>query len=268
MKYIRNSAKSFLRPVIAAVILSLFPAVYAAAPVDSLRQVLTTLTSSADSVPVMFDILDCTHYDKRRGMLEDIYYTAKRAGNVEAMLGAMFHLASFYEGEREMEPVLLEMLKGVPECDERKRMQLYIKVRYTTYEIRDLAESDRRQRLLEELSKYKDTGKLTLYERIEYLFCLCAYLRSDAEGELLVKYLRELRELIEGLPPEELPLRSLFYTESARYFFKNDFYEEAIRANKKMLDVNRKFDKLHESQGRKFRNYDGSTYRCYHNILM
>lgn len=268
MKMTRNSAKSYLRPIITAVLLSLFPLLSAMNPADSLRQVLTTLTSSSDSIPVMFDILDCTHYNKRRGMLEKIYATAKRAGNTEAMLGAMFHMASFYEGEKDMLPVLLEMLKGVPECDERKRMKLYLKVRFAAYDIRDLDESQRRQSLLEELSKYKDTHKLTLYERIEYLFCLCAYLRTDAEGELLVKYLRELRELIENLPPEELPLRALYYTEAARYFFKNNFYEEAIRANKKLLEINRKFDKLHEAQGRKFRNYDGSTYRCYHNILM
>ncbi|MDE5568425.1 MAG: HAMP domain-containing histidine kinase [Muribaculaceae bacterium] len=237
-------------------------------PADSLSQVLATLTSSADSVPVMFDLVDCTHFAKRRGMLENVYHTAKRAGNHEAMLGAMFQLASFYEGEKQMEPVLLEMLKGVPESDARKRMKLYIKLRFASYEIRDLAESERKMKLLDALAKYKENTKLTMYERIEYLFYLCAYLRNVADGELLIKYLRELRGLIEGLPPDELPLRALFYTEAAMNFFKNNLYEEAIRANKKMLDVNRRFDKLHESQGRKFRNYDGTTYRCYHNILM
>lgn len=258
------SCRRLLLTVIAVTGWSLSPAM---TPLDSLRQVLTTLTTPADSLPVMFDMVDCTHFTKRRGMLEEVYYTAKRADDRDAMLGAMFQLASFYEGEKQMEPVLLEMLKGVPECDARKRMKLYIKVRFGAYEIRDLAESERKEKLLEALARYKETSKLSVYDRIEYLFCLCGYLRNDADSELLVKYLRDLRGLIEGLPPEELPLRALYYTEAARNFFRNDLYEEAIRANKKMLEVNRQFDKLHESQGRKFRNYDGTTYTCYHNIL-
>lgn len=267
-KAIESIINGSRRLLLTALLVTLWSVSPAMTPADSLRQVLTTLTTSADSIPVMFDLLDCTHFTKRRGMLEEIYHTAKRAGDNEAMLGAMFQLASFYEGEKQMEPVLLEMLKGVPESDARKRMKLYIKVRYVAYAIRDLAEGERKLKLLEALGHYKENTKMTLYERIEYLFYLCAYLRNAADGELLVKYLRELRGLIDGLPPEELPLRALFYTEAAMYFFKNNLYEEAIRANKKMLDVNHQFDKLHESQGRKFRNYDGSTYRCYHNILM
>lgn len=268
MKLIKNIITTCLQTLIAAVALSAVGAAASNHQTDSLRQVLASLTSPADSVIVMFDILDCTHYNDRRGMLEKIYSTARRANNNVAMLGAMFQLASFYEGEREMEPVLLEMLEGLPESEERRRMELYIKVRYAAYAIRDLHEDERRQQLLEELSRYKDTGKLTTFERIEYLFCLCAYLRSEAEGELLVKYLKELQGLIEDLPAEELPLRSLFYNEAARYYFKHEFYDEAIKANKKILEVTGKFDKLHESQGRKFRNYDGAKYRCYHNILM
>lgn len=267
-KAAENNFQDLLRRAVAVVMLSLSLLLPAMTPADSLQQVLPMLTTPADSLPVMFDLLDCTHYTKRRGMLERIFETARRADNQEAMLGAMFQLASFYEGERGMEPILLEMLEHIPASDARRRMAIYIKVRYTAYAIRDLAEKERQVKLLATLGDYKENSRLSRYERIEYLFCLCSCLRNSVDGELLIRYLRELRGLIDELPPEELPLRALFYTEAALNFFRNDLYEEAIRANKKMLDVNRQFDKLHESQGRKFRNYDGSTYRCYHNILM
>ena len=159
-KAAENNFQDLLRRAVAVVMLSLSLLLPAMTPADSLQQVLPTLTTSADSLPVMFDLLDCTHYTKRRGMLERIFETARRADNQEAMLGAMFQLASFYEGERGMEPILLEMLEHIPASDARRRMAIYIKVRYTAYAIRDLAEKERQVKLLATLGDYKENSRL------------------------------------------------------------------------------------------------------------
>ncbi|MDE6702279.1 MAG: HAMP domain-containing histidine kinase [Muribaculaceae bacterium] len=256
------------RSLTAVIVSALGVAVSAMNPVDSLKQELTKVHTSADSVPVLLNLYDAVRFTERGPVLDEIYQTAKRAGNNQAMYEAIFLMAAFYEEDSTKEAELLKMADAITDSDARHRIKLYVKVRYSAFEIRGLSENERRSRLVESISRYKDNRKLDRYDRMEYLFCLCSYLRNMTDSELLVSYLKELQELIEKLPPEELPLRALFYSNAALCFFNNGLYEEAVDANKKMLEVNGRFDKRHEAQGRIYRNYDGSTYRCYYNMLM
>lgn len=268
MTIIKNTLHRFSQHFLLSLIIALHPIVVQADVADSLRSVLTTKKTPSDSLPVMFDLFDCTHYTMRHGMLENIYYTALRAKNDKAMLAVLFQMANYYQRDRSMRPRLLELVEMLPDGEAKDRMRLYVKVVYGVRDIRSLSERDRKTKLLETLAKYRDSYNLSKNEQIKYLFYLCAYLRNNADSDLLVKYLRELRKLIDELPADELSFRSLYYNQAALSFFNNELYEEAIRANKKVLDVNHSLNKIHESYGRHYRNYDVANYRCYHNILM
>ena len=237
-------------------------------PVDSLRRELKLQHTPADSLPVLLNLYDAIHFSERGKILDKVYNTAKRAGNDQVVAESLFLMAAFYESDKTKEPELMKMADAIYNVDIRNRIKLYIKVRYFANEVRSLPEDKRRTQLLETLAKYKETLNLENYDRMEYLFCLCSYMKNMTDSDLLISYLLELQELIEKLPEDELPLRALFYTQAAICFFNNGLYEEAVAAYQNMLDVNGKFDKRHESQGRIFRNYAGSTYRCLYGMLM
>ena len=256
------------RSVMLAVLFMLPTTVIAVNPADSLRKVLAAKTTAADSVPVLFNLYEVSYFTTRAPILEAIYNASKHSGNDTGMYEAIFLMAAYHEQDAEKEAELLRMADAIGDHDRKDRIKLYVRLRYDAYEIKNLTEDERRARLIESLTKYKEMKNLELYDRIEYLFSLCCFLRNTTDSELLVSYLHELRGLIEALPEEELPLRALFYTQAATSFFNNGLYEDAVMANKEMLEVNRRFDKAHEAQGREFRNYDGSTYLCYHNMLM
>lgn len=262
----------FSRYITAVVFMASFAVAAAMNPIDSLidslRMELPKQHTAADSLPVLFNLYDLVHFTDRGMVLDAIYDTGKRAGSDQAMYDAVFLMAAFHEADASKRDELLKLADAIKDSDARERIKLYVRVRYSANKIRSLSEDKRRSQLLKTLAKYKDVLKLDRYDRMEYLFCLCSYMRNMTDSELLIGYLLELQELVETLPEDELPLRALFYTQAALCFFNNGLYEEAVDANRKMLEVNGRFDKRHADQGRVYRNYDGSTYQCLYNMLM
>ncbi len=239
-----------------------------AGALDSLYTALSKARTATDSVPILFNIYDCVDFPQRGEALENIYVTAKRAGNYNAQLDAMILLASFYEGNDSIQHLLNERVNMIPESDAQKSTAIYIRLRQAAKDLRMLPEKKRQQRLREYLSRYDESMRLNLYDRIEYLFYLLTCVRSQTDGDLLIRYTLELQELIDQLPSRALALRALFYNEAALSYLGNDMYDEAVVSAKKMLDVNKEYDKIHAAAGREFRSYAGSTYFCYNILLM
>ncbi len=134
--------------------------------------------------------------------------------------------------------------------------------------VRSLTQDEREDRVRDYLGLHKKTEGYDLYERIEYLFQLCTYLRLSTEGELLTNYFQELQTLIDSLPDSELDLKYLFYTQAANNYLSNGMIPEAVAANKTLLDLTEQLDERHASQSRTFINYDMPAFVCYRRLLL
>lgn len=236
--------------------------------VDSLNVELAKATSPADSVAILHNLYDCFYFNDRKPILYQIFETAERAGDHRSMLEVLFVLTALYQYEPELEEELIKMAERVPDSEIRRTHILYIKLRYQMTELNLATEEERQQRLHQALKDYRDQERLDKYDRIACLFLICNNLRNTTDSELLVHYLQQLQDMVEEFPHEELPVRTLFYTLAINTYIGNGLYDKALAANKRMLELVGQFDKLHESQGRVFRNYDGSLYQNYHNMLI
>ncbi|MDE6264028.1 MAG: HAMP domain-containing histidine kinase [Paramuribaculum sp.] len=236
--------------------------------VDSLNAELAKATTPADSVSILHNLYDCFYFNDRKPVLYQIYETAERAKDYRSMLETLFVLTALYQYEPELEEELVEMAKRVPASEIQRAHLLYIKLRYQTTNFNRMSEKERQQKLHQALKDYREHNRLDKYDRIACLFLICTNLRNTTDSELLVSYLQQLQDLIEEFPYEELPVRTLFYSLAINTYIDNGMYDKALAANKRMLELVAQFDKLHESQGRIFRNYDGSLYQCYHNMLV
>lgn len=208
------------------------------------------------------------YFNDRKPILYQIFETAEHAKDYTSMLETLFVLTSLYQYEPELEEELVKMAERVPESEIQKTHILYIRLRYQASNLNLASEEERQQRLHEALKDYRESNKLDNFNRITCLFLICTNLRNTTDSELLVNYLQQLQNLVEEFPYEELPVRTLFYTLAINVYIENEMYDKALAANKRMLEIVAQFDKLHESQGRVFRNYDGSLYQCYHNMLV
>ncbi|MDE5555963.1 MAG: hypothetical protein K2J10_12385, partial [Muribaculaceae bacterium] len=236
--------------------------------IDSLKSELAKATTPADSVAILHNLYDCFYFNDRKPVLYQIFETAERAGDYRSMLEVLFVLTGLYQYEPEMEQELLKLANRVPESESQKAQILYIKLRYQISSLSTMSEAERQQKLHQALKEYREESSFDKFDRISYLFFICINLRNLTDSRLLTYYLQELQGLVEELPEDELPVRSLYYSLARTAYLNNGLHEQAVKTNERILQLVNQFDKFHESQGRIFRNYDGSLYQCYHDMLV
>lgn len=235
---------------------------------DSLYNELSTADNTADSLKILYNILDSSPVSRQGIILEQLYHTSKNQTDENITFDILRQASNHYSTNDSMQHLLLNRALEMPVSPMQQMTCLFIKVRASAKKIRNLPENERQQILRDYLSRHGATQHLDTYERIEYLFYLCAYLRSATDGELLIKYFKELQELIDSLPTRDLSLKSLFYTQAAVSYLSNDMFEEAVDANQKLLDIIVEFEKQYKAKGRIYRNYDRSRYLCYRRLLL
>lgn len=235
---------------------------------DLLLDELAAAKTTDDSLKTLLNIYDIKPYNDRAETLERIYALADSAKNEKYLIDVLSLMAACYEANDSMQAILIKRAQSLPQSDALKSTTLYIKLRNAFYSIRTMSDEERQQKLLEHLAYYKEAGKLDNYKKIEYLFYLCTYLQNTAEGDLLIKYLRELRDEIDKLPARDILLRSLFYNQASKSFLSSGLLEEAAQANKKVLEIVKELDRIHAAEGRIYRDYSGSIYLAYHNLLL
>lgn len=242
-------------------------ALSASSVADSLTEQLTQTDTRTDSIALLYNIYDCTPYPRQGKVLEQLYAVAEREGDPHTISDIIKLEANYFTADDSMQRVLIARAEQMPDGDLKAETLLFTKIRYTARLVRLLPEDSREAKLRQYLAQYVQSSSLDTYRRIEYLFYLCIYLRSSTDGELLAKYMLELQQLIDNLPARDIALKSLFYTQAAISYMTNDMYDEAIAANRTLLEIIDELKRQYRAKGRIYRNYDRTTYLCYRRLL-
>lgn len=248
------------------VLLRVFPA-EGASVVDSLKISLAKATTVADSVKILYNIFDCTSYSNQGEVLDQLYSAAIKSRDSHVINDVLKLSSNYHYLNDSINNVLIARAAGLPDTDEKRSTMLFLKVRAVANQVRSLPEEKREARLREYLALHSASEAYETYDRIEYLFMLCSYLRLSTEGELLTKYFQELQGLIDKLPARDISLKSLFYTQAANTYLANEMYQEAVSANRTLLEIIHELERQYAAKGRIYRNYDRSKYICYRRLL-
>ncbi len=235
---------------------------------DSLYVELEKAPTAADSVSILHNLFDIVPSEERLSTVFKIFNTAERAKDYRAMLEALYVLSMLYVYEPGLEQKLYEMYDRIPDSEIKKTHFLYTKLRFQEAAFNCMSDKDRQRRLHQALKDYRAQESFDKYDRVECLYLICSNLRNTTDSELLLHYLKQFQDLIEKFPYDELPVRALFYSMAINVYIDNEMYDNALVANKRLLDIVGQFDKLHESQGRIFRNYDGAYFNSCRNMLI
>lgn len=248
------------------VLLRVLPA-EGASVVDSLKISLAKATTVADSVKILYNIFDCTSYSNQGEVLDQLYSAAIKSRDSHVINDVLKLSSNYHYLNDSINNVLIARAAGLPDTDEKRSTMLFLKVRAVANQVRSLPEEKREARLREYLALHSASEAYETYDRIEYLFMLCSYLRLSTEGELLTKYFQELQGLIDKLPARDISLKSLFYTQAANTYLANEMYQEAVSANRTLLEIIHELERQYAAKGRIYRNYDRSKYICYRRLL-
>lgn len=259
--------RNVLQCAVLALLISIFGRAAAVNVSDSLSDLLATAKTPADSIPILYNIFDCSTGKSQYETLETLYQVANRVGDEATILDVIRQGANLNATSDSLLDVLVSRAETLGDSDNKRATILFVNARINTRQIRALPEVTRDKRLREYLSRYKEMDQLDDYQRIEYLFNLCAYLRLATDGDLLINYLSELQKLIDRLPTRELFLRSLFYTQAAVSYLDNGMPVQAVAVNKTLLNIIDELEKQYKSSGRIYRNYNRSKYICYRRLL-
>lgn len=239
--------------------------------IDSLRTELAKINNPADSIPLLYGIYDLAAYLDMNDAGEALYQTAVRAGNLPVQLDMICRLADI--GMRFARPEqieeMLERLETIPDSEEKSIAKCFIisclaPARHFTNE-KEL--SDEVQRLLNEIDESKNEGS-DRYERIARMLTLAEYLQGFTQGTYLTEFMDRLDAEISQLPIEKASLiRNKFFASAAMLYMRNELFEKAVKADRKLLAALDRIEAKNAKEGRQFRDLIINRYISYRRMM-
>ena len=199
------------RSFISLIALLLLPFVLTAAPrtsrseaIDSLERRLAKVTTSADSIPILYNIFDLSVQDARLEAGNRVIATAFRAGNHAAVLDIVRRNAVAFIKNDSVINSLDKISRHVPDSYDKRETRTFVRL-YKLYNDAYSVDDDKRQEMisasLRDYTHARTSGDPL--ERVDRLFSLCIWLSSGVAGDSYVEYMNRLGEFIDELPPSE-----------------------------------------------------------------
>ncbi|MDE6460867.1 MAG: HAMP domain-containing histidine kinase [Paramuribaculum sp.] len=235
---------------------------------DSLYAELKEAPYPNDSMMVLYNIFDASPRQQQKKLARSIYSIAKRTDNLEVQLDILRNLGNIYLGNDSAQSLIISEVEKLPAGPEQKETLMFLRLlKVTTNSL--MATPDQRYKYMgEALNKYKNRNdNMTALNQIELLYTLCVYLDATAQGDLLEKYMKESEEKIDKLPFGLYAFQNMFYAHSALMYTRNQDYEKAVEADRKLLGIMDNLEKDYNKQGRVFKDFDRNRYICYRRML-
>lgn len=227
---------------------------------------LAATRTSADSLPLLYDLFDLSSLTDQKKIGWTILNTARRAGDNNAIMDMCRQLASFNIKSDSTLQYLSNINSHLPENEVQQATDLFIAVKQATHNVMFLPEAERQRELTRILAR-RNGKKENAYEDVKELYTLALYLGGNSKGGMYKDYVKRLDEEIQGLPERALSIRNLFYSSSAIFYSQNLEYEKAIDADKKLLVSVDSLEQRYKRSGRKYRNFDLTRYTAYRRIM-
>lgn len=235
--------------------------------VNDLKSELADAHNLHDSIALYYKIYEVSPANLKTKILDEIYDLAARGGDWTTAHNILRLNSTINESNDSLLHGFESKVEKLPDCAQKKSTTAYINILLDSNLAKRLDKGQQQSKLRNLMTQYSMSKEFETYARIEYLFQLCTYMRMITEGELLTKYLQELQTLIESLPPDDIALQYIFYTQAADIYLSDEQFAEGIDANKKLLDIINSLKKRAENNGYSFHGYDKSAFQCYSRLI-
>ena len=228
--------------------------------IDSIHHELSIARTPADSLPLLFDLYDLAPYGARFEIGDSVYQTAVRAKDRTVEGEMCFRLADIAMTMRAPELVdqMLARAELLPEGTDKEIIKCYIKTCFApsrTFKT-EKEQADAIRDLLAEVNADEQRPTLNRYDRIAKLFILAECIQGYTQGVFLTEFMDQLEGELLKIPAEKASiLRNKFYATAAMFYMRNEQFDKAIKADRKLLSIIDRMDAQNKQTGRKFREF-------------
>lgn len=235
---------------------------------DSLLHELSLVKTPEDSIPLLYHLYDTAQGEDRLQPLAILVETAHRTSNIPVELDALRNYCNLITRNDSLMYLCIKIARSLPPSNDRDETLTFIEVNRISYKARSLSESQKTKIVQELIGNYQTGQGENLYDEIKRLYEVCLYLSHATTGGLYSEYLEKLHELINQLPADgRKVLPTMYYTQLAIIYTKNNEYQKAIASDKELLKIISHLENQYKLQGRIHKNYDTNYYICYRRIL-
>ncbi len=235
--------------------------------IDSLEDRLAESVSAADSMKILFDIFDLSSGSQpRQEAARRAYRAARAARDTSAQLTAITYRANLVSRDTSALNSLRDKMKDFNPSPRVDEVTLFIDLLRTENFLRENPKDSATslqalilRQALDTPADYKD--------QIALLFSICSRIAESSKGDLLVVYEGQLEKLVENSPLPDGSVRNLIYTRAASTFSQNDRAEDAVRIDKKTLNIIDSLSTSYARSGRKYRKLEINRYNCFRRML-
>lgn len=232
--------------------------------IESLNAKLVDATTTADSIRIMFNILDLSTEANKTPVANEIFDLAIKIGDDDTASQMICWIAFSNRSDDTVLKGLKEKVELIKAPDRKCMANTYVSLRRAGYAAR-FATAKRRTEMI---NKSIDDGYFqntnNYYERIETLGSLCILLgTSNIHRNLLVKYLAQELELLENLPENDKFIKNIMYNYAGIIYSHLDMQKEAIEVGLKRIKLLDSMTEYAHKNGRLFDPYKHVYYSTY-----
>lgn len=230
---------------------------------DSLRRELAKVHTSAESIPLLYDIFDLSDLSTRMENARALFVAAQNAGDVGVQLDALRHLAA-HAGSASNEALareVLEKVRHLPPSEEQKQTLVFARASLAgAYRFK--SEDERSRYLLHVLKDFTESEEhLDRYERATRLFIIIQALSGQTKGALLAEYISQLDKLLKEMPRLSTDFLDSKLQSTAAYVYQlNDEPTLSINADRRLMEIMDNLEEYYRTQKRQYRRYDVQRY--------
>ncbi len=238
--------------------------------IDSLSTVLSHTQTTADSIPILYDLFDLSGPKEKTDVGYELLRTALRTSDRETQYDVMRRLSSaiatYQSGQSDKIQELISIAEKKPESTDRDNTLTYLRVQKVMNEFTSDADSTQ-QRKVHEAIRERANGTDDLYKKVVVLFTICRYMVSNSPGDMVIDYLGQLFRQIRALPERSYALENTFLVQASVIYTRAGLQEEAVKICKELLRVTQDLDRSNEKRGYKYRDYSRIYFNTYRRLL-
>lgn len=229
---------------------------------------LSKTKTPEDSIKILYDIFDSAYHKDEIKIGRMLYDTAKRIGREDVQLDVLRLLVAEAVKSDSLFNVFMEAAESIPDSREKKETILYLKIRQISWKAAYASVKERHKNIVQIINEYNQNNKEDdQYEELLKLFTLCAYIKNEVTGDLLVEYLDDMKKLLTESDLELYAFNTLFYTQAANIYTATGNMKKAIDADKMQLKLIKELEKDYKEKGRHHREYSRHYFICYRRLL-
>ncbi|MDE6462432.1 MAG: hypothetical protein K2L32_06620 [Muribaculaceae bacterium] len=213
--------------------------------------------TATDSITLLYNIYDLSSGAAADSAAKQIYRVARANRYDEVALDILRDMAQVHSDNDSILARIQTIAENeFPESNLQKETIIFVKIYRTYLETAYTPEKKLKEKIRQIISRYGGSYSTDPYERLMQQFLQCIFISHETQGTLLNQYINALERQLRNIPRQSDKLTARLYRQKAYSYTVNSDYNRAVEADRKLLELYDKIERVNAAQGRPYRNLD------------